>query len=116
MVSEWLNNWMLASDAAKDELDAAKDEPDETPGERVAAHFSDTKHHGSHGRRIDRDEARKYGLVVEDLEQSQELQDAVLRTYHLMTVMFERSNVIKIIRNAGDGAWLKAHASPNDAS
>jgi len=110
MVSDWLNRWMLVNAVPDSEED------EESPGEKVAAHFSDAKRHGSHGKRIDRDEARSYGLIVEDLEQSQELQDAVLRAYHLMTVMFERSNVIKIIRNSSDGAWMKAHAPFADTS
>lgn len=103
MVSEWLDRWMLAA-VEPPEKSA------ESPGQVVAAHFSNTRRHGSHGRRIDRNEARECGLVVEELEESQELQDAVLRAYHLMTVMFERSNVVKIIRNGSDGAWMKAHA------
>lgn len=113
MVSEWLDSWMLKGASPKDTQEETKYD---TLGQQVAAHFSDTSVHGSHGRRIDRDEARDCGLVVEDLEPSQELQDAVLRTYHLMTVTFERSGVIKIIRNAGDGAWVKSHAPPNDVS
>ena len=108
MVSEWLDQWMLAD---VDSTETGK----ESPGKVVAAHFNNTRRHGSHGRRIDRNEARECGLVVEELEESQELQDAVLRAYHLMTVMFERSNVVKIIRNDRDGAWMKAHAQSSEA-
>ncbi len=108
MVAEWLDQWMLA------DTDSTEGE-EESRGKEVAVHFSNTRRHGSHGRRIDRNEARECGLVVEDLEDSQELQDAVLRTYHLMSVMFERSSVVKIIRNGNDGAWLKAHASSSGA-
>ncbi|MYI55591.1 MAG: serine protease [Acidimicrobiia bacterium] len=114
MVSQWLDNWMLASSTSV-EVNGGQGAFDGEPkslGEIVAEHFSDTRRHGSHGRRIDRDEARSYGLVVDELEQSQELQDAVLRAYHLMTVMFERSSVIKIIRNSTDGSWIKAHTPP----
>ncbi|MCY4175816.1 MAG: hypothetical protein OXD37_05730 [Acidimicrobiaceae bacterium] len=109
MVADWLDKWMLADTNPTDSEGGSA-------GKEVAIHFSNTSRHGSHGRRIDRNEARKCGLVIEDLEESQELQDTVLRAYHLMTVMFERSSVVKIIRNGKDGAWLKAHASSSEPS
>ena len=52
---------------------------------KAAAHFNAASHK-SHGRRIDRDEARGQGLDVEDLEANQELQEAVLTLYHLVTI------------------------------
>lgn len=55
----------------------------------VAEYFSGQKH-GSHGRRINRDEARERELEILDLEDDQDLQDAALTLYHLPTTAFEQ--------------------------
>lgn len=47
-------------------------------GKAIAQHFNDASKHKSHGRRIDRDEAARTGVVVEHLEDDQKLQEAVL--------------------------------------
>ncbi|MDE0118063.1 MAG: hypothetical protein OXT07_15775 [bacterium] len=93
MVAEWLGQWMLDGDM--------------TRAAEVARHFNDATTHGSHGRRVDREEARRLGLIVKDLEESQELQDAVLKAYHLMTIMFEQAPVVKLIRSSTDRRWIK---------
>lgn len=61
----------------------------------------------SHGRRIDRDEARKHNVEIEDLEDSQDLQESVLTTYHLMTIAFEKSPATKIIESNHNRRWIK---------
>lgn len=57
MVAAWLANYMLAGNPNGMQM-----------GKTVAAHFNDASSHKSHGRRIDRDEARQQGLNIEDLE------------------------------------------------
>ncbi|WP_205697485.1 hypothetical protein [Conexibacter sp. SYSU D00693] len=101
MVAKWLATGML-----KD-----SDEPEEQ-GKAIAAHFNDAQTHKSHGRRIDRDEARAQGVVVEDLEASQELQDAVLTAYHLMTLVFEHGPAAKTILTSHGRTWLKNWGEP----
>lgn len=96
MVAEWLANWML-----KDGATAIED------GQRIAKHFNDASTHKSHGRRIDRDEAKSHGVVVSDLEDSQELQEAVLNLYHLLTVIFESSPMSKVIMSSTGATWSK---------
>ncbi len=56
MVARWLEHYMFrgASDAA-------------TKAAATAKHFNDATIHKSHGRRIDRAEARQHGVVIEDL-------------------------------------------------
>lgn len=66
MVAEWLASRMFKSLA-----DPA------TSAMATAAHFNDATSHKSHGRRINRDEARSQGVVIEELETSQGFQDAV---------------------------------------
>lgn len=96
MVRKWLEQWMFANEAQP----AHK-------AERAARHFNDAQTHKSHGRRIDRDESREQGLVVEDLEKSQDFQEAVLTAYHIMTLIFEHTQTSKIIYTSNDRAWLR---------
>ena len=96
MVREWLEAYMF------------RDESDRTKlATKAARHFNDAFLHKSHGRRIDRDEARSVNLRVEDLEADQQLQESVLTAYHLLTILFEKSPATKIICNNQERFWLK---------
>ncbi len=86
MVARWLDRWMLAGQPGSTAKAAA-----------IAKHFNDASLHKSHGRRIDRDEARNQGVAVEDLEANQSLQESVLTAYHLITLAIEKSLVAKIL-------------------
>ncbi len=96
MVSRWLARWMV-SDAV---------DPEQV-GRAIAHHFNDAKTHKSHGRRIDRDEARKLGLTIEDLEDDQVFQEAVLTAYHLTTLIFEQTPAAKIVWSDSGQSWTK---------
>ena len=101
MVGRWLEERMFADE----------------DGERVRAteaakHFNDASTHKSHGRRIDRAEARDHGLVVEDLEDDQDLQESVLTAYHLVTLLFEQSPAAKILWTNHGRAWVKNLPTP----
>jgi hypothetical protein len=96
MVARWLSSGML-KDAAEPEKEA----------QRVARHFNDAQTHKSHGRRIDRDEARAHGVLVNDLEDSQDLQDAVLTAYHLMNLGHDHGPATKIIATSHGRTWIK---------
>lgn len=93
MVARWLASGMLANDFEK--------------AVEVAAHFNDASVHKSHGRRIDRDEATKQGLVVEELEANQDFQDAVLTAYHLVTLAFEQGPASKAFFADHGRHWVK---------
>ena len=101
MVANWLEHYMLAGDP-----DAAK------RAAEIAKYFADNSHHKSHGRRIGRDEAAAQGLVVEELEANQPLQEAVLTVYHLMTIMFEQTAATKMIWSSTGNTWLKNWGGP----
>lgn len=102
MVARWLASYMF------------KGTPDAvTRGLRVAGHFSDASTHKSHGRRIDRDEARLQGVVIEDLEDDQDLQEAVLTAYHLTTIVFEQSPTTKLLMSATGRQWIKNWVVPD---
>ena len=99
MVAQWLANYMFA------ERPNAKLRAD-----TVAAYFNDAARHKSHGRRIDRDEARAQGLDVINLEDSQELQEAVLTLYHLTTIAIEKGFTSKILHSDSDKMYVKSWA------
>jgi len=96
MVAKWLARRMFA----------ARPDPDSVANS-TAAYFSDASIHKSHGRRIDRHEARSQNLIIEDLEGEQELQDYVLTAYHLVTIAFEKSPATKVLISNHDRMWVK---------
>ncbi|MCP4697807.1 MAG: S49 family peptidase [Gammaproteobacteria bacterium] len=96
MVANWLEGRMLSK--KQDPKTAAKD---------TAEFFRNASEHKSHGRRIDRDEARSHNIDVEDLEANQELQEHVLTAYHLATLAFEKSPATKMIVSDCDRRWIK---------
>lgn len=96
MVGQWLARRMLASQPNADAL-----------GKAIAKHFNDAGMHKSHGRRIDRDEARGQGVVIEDLEANQTLQELVLSVYHLITIAFEKGPATKVVIANTKRAWVK---------
>ena len=79
----------------------------------IAEYFNaeETKHgHGQihdHGQRIGTEKLLELGVNVELLEENQDLQDQVLTAYHLMTLVFERSNSIKFILDNRGKMWNK---------
>lgn len=101
MVAGWLERYMFAGQRRRRSVARA-----------VARYFNDASLHKQHGRRIDRDEARAQQLVVEDLEESQSLQESVLDAYHLMTIAVQRSAITKLVWNHNGEAWLKTWAPP----
>lgn len=99
MVARWLAKGMF-----KEIPEAA------ATAQAVARHFNDASEHKSHGRRIDRDEARRQGVVVEDLEDNQALQEQVLTAYHLMTILFSQTSAVKLLWSNFGRVWQKAWA------
>jgi hypothetical protein len=75
--------------------------------ERTARYFNDAATHKSHGRRIDREEARSQDILVEDLEASQQLQEQVLTAYHMVTIMFEKTLATKVLVSHHGRMWIK---------
>ncbi len=85
LVKNWLGQWML-----RGRPQAAAD---------TADWFASYDKHHSHGRGIGRDLARDQGVEIDDLEESQPLQDAVLSIHHSLMHMFDALPVAKIIEN-----------------
>jgi hypothetical protein len=96
MVAGWLAQRMFGGQANASQM-----------GDTTAAYFNDANVHKSHGRRIDRAEARAQNVVVEDLENNDDLQDDVLTAYHLMTIAYEQGPAAKMIWGAHRVSWIK---------
>jgi ATP-dependent protease ClpP protease subunit len=99
MVARWLEKYMFNGNPNAHAMASA-----------AARHFNDASIHKSHGRRIDRDEARTKGIVVEDLETNQRLQEEVLTTYHMMTLTIEKTLATKVMMNDAGRGWVKPWA------
>jgi len=96
MVKGWLETRMFKGREDASEL-----------ATNAASYFNQASLHKSHGKRIDRQEARSQQIVIEDLETDQEFQDQVLTAYHLMTIIFEKSPACKIIASNKNKLWVK---------
>lgn len=96
MVAGWLEQYMFAKRDNRVAL-----------AKKAASHFNDASKHKSHGRRIDRTEAREYEIVVEDLEENQHLQEQVLTLYHLLTITIEKGPTAKILHADNDSVYVK---------
>ena len=73
----------------------------------LARTLADHKKYKSHGRHLSRDDCRQLGLVIEDLEQDQILQDLVLSVFHASTITFNQTPAAKIIENHNGRAFVK---------
>lgn len=95
LVEGWLQEYMFSE--RDDSADLAR---------AVAEHFGGN-HHGSHGRRINRKEARQQQLKVIDLEDDQQLQEDVLTLYHLSTIAFGMGPALKSVMSSNGRLWVK---------
>jgi len=77
-------------------------------GSQIASKLADHASFKSHSRFIDRHWAKSVGLVVDDLEADQALQDAVLSVFHATSHTFNASGVVKIIENHQGKEFMKA--------
>lgn len=95
LVSKWLEESMF-----RDEDDATK------KARETAEKFADYTAHRSHGRAIDREQARAYGAKVKDLEEDQDLQDAVLSVHHAVMHTLAGTAAAKLIENNQGRAFV----------
>ncbi|GAA3445353.1 serine protease [Planomonospora venezuelensis] len=96
LVEEWLRTYMFA-DLADGEAKAKE----------AAAFFADQKLHKAHGRGVDREQARRLGIAIENLEDDQDLQDAVLSVHHAAMHTFGSTAATKLVENHLGRAWIE---------
>jgi hypothetical protein len=92
LVRAWLAKYMLRNDPGGP---AAAD----IKAEAAAEFFANYALHQSHGIGIDRDAARSAGIIIDDLEADQRLQDSVLSVHHACLYSMIGGGIIKIIEN-----------------
>ena len=76
---------------------------------RVAHALADHATFLSHGRHISRDQAKALGgagLLIEDLETNQDVQDAVLSVFHATSHTFNATTAVKLIENHAGRAFV----------
>ena len=100
MVAGWLKRYMLSE---------AKDPEQESMN--IANWFADYESFRSHGRRVGRDQVREIGIKVVDLEDDDDLQDAVLSVHHATMHTFARTPATKIIENHHGRSWVRLTGS-----
>lgn len=87
LTTEWLVSYMFRTDADK-----------EKKAERVANFFADHRTHQSHSLGISREQSRRRGVRIANLEADAKLQDAILSVHHA-TMHTLSGPAIKIVEN-----------------
>lgn len=95
LVKEWLAQYMFSGHRKRKEKAAL-----------AARYFASYPKHKSHSLGIDRDQARSQGIDVKNLEEDQNLQDAVLSVHHAAIHTFA-GPAAKIIENHLGRAFVK---------
>ena len=101
---------VLAEDFAARSLEKhmfAGDVQGEKKATEAAAWFADFAGFRSHSRRVSREDARAQGLKVADLEDDDDLQDAVLSVHHAVQHTLSGTPTGKIIENHHGRAWIR---------
>ncbi len=98
LVFEWLKSYML--------------EGNEDKAKEIASYLSDHTKFKTHGRYINREDAKDLGLSIEDLENDQEFQDLVLSIFHATTHTFNGTGAVKIIENNLGRAFIRSDGIP----
>ena len=99
MTADWLSSGMFV-----DEPDSA-DKKDKI--EKIISELGDHALTKSHARHLSMDYCKNIGLVVEELEADQELQDLVLSVHHAYMCTFSMTSAVKIIENHEGVAFVK---------
>lgn len=102
LVRDWLERFMFRKEKDPTKKDLIVD--------RISRYLSDHSNFNSHGRHISREKAKEIGLLIEDLEKDQRLQDLVLSVFHATTHTFSMSPACKIIENQNGKAFIKINA------
>ena len=78
---------------------------------KIIGTFANHNIQKSHARHISKQECKDVGLKIIDLEDNQELQDAVLTTHHSFMHTFSNSHYVKIIENHNGVAYIEQAVS-----
>ncbi len=81
--------------------------------EDIKTKFSQNDDTKIHNRHIDREECSKVGLVIEELERDQNIQDLVLGIHHCCMILADKTNLDKIVENNIGGNYILTTALSN---
>lgn len=95
LVMDWLTRFMFK------DVEGGKKKAEE-----IAEWMADHNKFKTHGRPISREDARSKGMNIENLEDDQILQDAVLSVYHAVSHTFSSSPVVKLVENHLGKAYM----------
>jgi hypothetical protein len=73
----------------------------------IAKELTNVKTHKEHGRHIHKEDCKKMGLKIFDLEDDGRLQDAVLTVHHAFMVTLSNTPAAKIVENHNGAAFVK---------
>ena len=72
--------------------------------------FLNNKKSYSHSRHISRDSCKSVKLRIVDLEDKQDLQEAVLSLHHAYMIMFDKFSISKIVENQQGKCFLQQYS------
>lgn len=76
--------------------------------EKIMGLFSSHEETKSHSRHISRKQCREVGLTIEEIEENDLLQDAILTTHHAFMHSFAQSDAVKIVENHLGVAYIES--------
>lgn len=75
--------------------------------DRIKNIFINHKHSYSHNRHISKDDCKKAGLNIIDLEKNQDLQDAVLSLHHCFMILIDHIPIVKMVLNQNGKIYIE---------
>jgi hypothetical protein len=97
LVANWLEAYMFKGDPKGKRKARA-----------IGKHLGSHQEFKSHGRHIDRETLREWGIIVKNLEDDPALQDLVLSVFHATTQTFDGTGTVKIVENHKGKAFVRA--------
>lgn len=98
LASDWLSRNMCAGD--------------QKTVAAILAEFGDHKTNKSHARHISKQRCKELGVAVIDMEDSNDLQDAILTAHHAFMHTFSHSLAVKIVENHVGNTYAEALPAP----
>lgn len=68
-------------------------------------------HSYSHSRHMSKRDCKDAGLNIIDLEENQDLQDAVLSLHHCYMILFDKFLISKVVENNIGGRYIQNYAA-----
>lgn len=103
---EWSNE--LAKEFLSKNMFNESDSVDYAKIKNIMSLFSSHEETKSHSRHISKEQCRSIGLKIEDMEEDDELQDAILTTHHAFMHSFAESTAYKIVENHMGIAYIES--------